>query len=94
MPYYQRYEDEQAKLRKPTRKQQLADQNRNFMEWLWSKPTKPRPTSIAEALFSSTRAKLLPDHQRGPVSRLGNVAGGWWGHTMSRSQVMKERKGK
>jgi hypothetical protein len=92
MPYYQRYEDEQAKLRKPTRKQQLMEANRQWAEGLWSKPTKPRPTSIADALFSSTRADLLPDHQRGPVSRLGNVAGGWWGRDMSKTQVVRARK--
>jgi hypothetical protein len=92
MPYYQRYEDEQAKLRKPTRKQQLMEANRQWMEGLWASPRSPRPTSIAEALFSSTRAKLLPDHQRGPVSRLGNTASGWWGQDMSKRQVERGRK--
>jgi hypothetical protein len=87
MPYNDSYEAHRSRLRARQRDQRLAEK---YREDLWAKPSKPRP-SAAEQIYSSKAARLLPDATRGPVSRLGNVAQGWWGKTMSKAEVQRLR---
>jgi hypothetical protein len=72
------------------------EQHRQRMQRMWDGPaTKPaRPRSAGEALYSSSKAKLLTDAKRGGVSPLGTNASpsSWWSRDLSRSQVMKGRK--
>jgi hypothetical protein len=98
MPYYDELQARRARARGQRTNQRYWEKNREIVSKLWDKPPgvgakAAKPRSAGEALYSSSKAKLLDDHQRGPVSRLGNVAQGWWGKDVPRSVVLKGRRG-
>jgi hypothetical protein len=75
------------------RNRERWEQHRQSMLKMWDSPAaKPSRPTAGEALYSSSKAKLLPHDRRGGVSPLGNVAGSWWGKNMSKSSVIKGRK--
>jgi hypothetical protein len=77
------------------RNRERWQRNSEVVGKLWDGPaTKPSRPSAGEALYSSSKAKLLPHDRRGGVSPLGHGTGGrnWWNSTMSRTAVMKGRK--
>jgi hypothetical protein len=98
MPYQDEYEARRARTRGQRTNQRHWEKNREVVGRLWDKPPvgakAAKPRSAGEALYSTSKAKLLDDHQRGSVSRLGNTSKGWWGENLSKTQVERMRKGR